>query len=188
MTQQIVWLDLETTGLEPHEDFPLELGLVLCDDGPGGTFEEKFSFSTTISYGGIFRALVEERLAGDDFVRSMHEKSGLLEEVRRGVGMSLFDLDTYLVALFPNAEPRSLTLGGSSVHFDLSFITAHLPEFRKLLSHRVLDVSALKIFERTHGDPNEPQSTASTAEHRALPDVRFSIQEAKRLRDLRWPA
>jgi hypothetical protein len=68
-------------------------------------------------------------------------------------------------------------LAGDSVHFDLGFVRYHMPTLAKRLSHRVYDVSAIKLFCRSLGMPKIERKEDPV--HRAAGDVLRSIEHAK---------
>src|SRR5690606_27766948 len=92
----------------------------------------------------------------DPCVRDMHTRNGLLSECMAS-STTLEESDEFLhslcVELTGSDKPRGMVLAGGSVHFDLAWSRVHLPRFASCLSHRVFDVSTLKIAERTYGEP-----------------------------------
>lgn len=188
-----LWLDLETTGLDPLSGHILEIAVVLAADAKGDDFRVIDTFDTVVDHGPALPRVLETM---DDFVRDMHTRNELIEELEEashkpGTAPTIDELDEYLVSLVRDrlhAAPRSIVLAGASVHFDLAWIRVHLPGFAEFLSHRVLDVSALKAFERAHGAPFGGVETLKKDErpHRALADVLFTLGEAREIRDRRW--
>lgn len=164
----IVWIDLETTGLSLDCSI-IEVACVLTDETY--KFQGEFEMVTRPILGGM-----RERYAID-----MHIKSGLWAMVE-STEWEIEQADA-LLAAFINAYTRGekAVLGGSSVHFDHSFIEEYMPKTNALLSYRHLDVSSLKIFfSNLTGIPTEelPPIKAQTA-HRALDDINDSIAAAK---------
>lgn len=181
---RLVFLDLETTGLDPERDQILELGLVVTTP----ELEEIAAWSSVIGHDAH-----PEDLVPDAFVRAMHEKSGLIEDIRRQVMLSswrerasepphrtpTYVERTALSVLRDFGLARGTTLAGFSVHFDRSFLHRHMPTLDRFFDYRMLDVSALKCLEdRWVGE--RPKTEPA---HRALPDCRAAIEY---LRSHRW--
>jgi oligoribonuclease len=181
---QFVWLDLETTGLDPHAPGAaiLEWAIVLAADDRDGDMSEVERMTSLV------RPTGDPTASMDPYVVEMHTKNGLLDELA-GCGYETPDTaetDAILAAWAEAQAPGKgrLTLAGASVHFDLAWIRVHFPRFAAKLSHRVFDVSTLKAAERAWAGPfaDAPRDGA----HRALPDVLASLAEAKAIRQARW--
>lgn len=175
---QFLWLDLETTGLDPHRCRILEWAVVLAADDRDGDMQpiEQYSSVIHVETGAELPEM-------DDYVRKMHTENGLLAECFAG-GATLAESEAFLVELVGGEATRGVVLAGGSVHFDLGFLRVHMPRFARCLSHRVFDVSTLKAAERTWGE----DIGDTKGGHRALSDVLVSLSEARVLRARRWPA
>ena len=159
----IVFLDFETTGLDPQRGAePIELAAIVTDDN----FRELGSFET----------LIEPHLAPsywDAAAREMHDRSGLgwmarfCSSRREPVGLAFLHFLTGF-----NAE--TLHLAGNSIHFDRGFLKHYWPDLERLFHHRMIDVSSLRMVgERvTNAAPLQGEKP-----HRAMVDVRRSIAE-----------
>jgi len=181
----ILWTDLETTGLSPDKDKVLELCII------SAPFADPFNITAPN------HATVEKVFPLKDWsqvppeVVQMHatyDGSGsclMLECMLAKGGSKEYtawqEADRQLVQAFApeggckTPEDR-LVLAGSSVHFDLEFIKVHFPSFATQLSHRVYDVSALKLFCYSMGMPEIPKGAPA---HRARADILSSIEHAK---------
>lgn len=173
----IVFLDLETTGLDPVKDHILQLAMVVTDNA-GARFAGVQPFQSDVS----LTEAAAGRLYMNPFVRDMHRKTGLLGRLEADVTAGrLRDLATieqgavdYLRR--PGFElPDKITIAGNSVHFDLAFLRHHMPDLAACFSHRIMDVSVLRMFEGLHGDG--PIDGGNTNEHDALADVLCSIRQ-----------
>lgn len=191
---EFIWLDLETTGLDPDRDIILEFAAGIANDGIGGDFTPIEIVHSVVDPKSYASWRVYERtptgftfdkemdgptaLAGmDPFVQRMHSKNGLLDELAKPeLCCSISEADDYLAALAPDGKP---SLAGNSVHFDLAFIKKHMPKFAARLSHRVFDVSTLLRAERTYGDSHAAIQVPASA-HRAREDVLASLETAGR--------
>lgn len=139
-----VFLDYETTGLDPDRHCLLEVSARVLD--------EKFG-ETGVRYHSLIQPLVGAAAASDDYAMSMHRQSGLFETalycqqtpevVERELCELLAPLGKWLV------------LAGNSIHFDRGFMRRRQPKLDKLFGHRMLDVSALRLGIQflTGGDP-----------------------------------
>lgn len=175
-----LWLDLETTGLDPNKCRILEFAGLLVDDGIDGDMWPGPERSGVINQTGV-----EWIAEMDPFVHDMHTKNGLILDCLTGVGVSLERAETQLIELASAliTGPRSVVLAGSTVAFDQGFIRVHMPRLAELLSHRCFDVSTLKMADRAWADQPFKKARA----HRAMPDVLESLEHAKEIRERRWP-
>lgn len=159
---RFVFLDLETTGLDPDAGAePIEVAAVVMD----GAFDELDSFETVIC--------PSPGAAWDDMAREIHERSGLLELLTPSESYPRRRLVEFLA---PHHAAGTLHLAGNSVHFDRLFLKRYWPEVERLFYHRQLDVSSFRLVgERVTGAPGLP----GKPEHRAMADVRRSIAELR---------
>lgn len=165
----IVWIDLETTGLSLDCGI-MEVACVITDE----QYEIQEEFDLVVR---------PELTAWYDAVAiAMHMESGLWNEAmesRWTIHHADF-LVSGMICQYVKVDEK-LFLGGSSVHFDHAFIEKYMPETNKLLSHRHLDVSSLKIFwsgvTGKHTENLPP--IKSETKHRALADIKDSIEAAK---------
>ena len=174
---QFLWLDLETTGLIPGAGRILEWAAVLCEDGPGDDFAIVEAYSSPIH-------VDVETLAGlaiDNYVMRMHTTSGLWTDVEQ-TGVTLEAVESFLVDLatrLTGDDKSRVTLAGNSIHFDRAWIGVWMPRFWKRISHRVFDVSTLSRAAATWGGATIEVDEAA---HRALDDVKRSIEIARQVR------
>ncbi len=188
-----LWLDLETTGLDPSNGVILEFAAVLCEDDRAGDMAIVQEFDSVVlpmSADGIpldgADAAHWARELMDPYVVNMHTKNGLLADLEDPAKCcTLEEAEAFLCTLVPEGERA--TLAGNSVHFDLAWLRFHMPRFAKRLSHRVLDVSTLIGAEQAWGDSAQNLREAGGPAHRALADVRASIASAKAFRARRYP-
>ncbi len=115
----------------------------------------------------------------NDFVRQMHTTSGLLEELDAGT-----DLDAateqvleYIRTWVP--EPGKAPLAGNTIGTDRNFLARDMPGVIDHLHYRVIDVSTIKELARRWYPRAYFQSPAKTGNHRALGDIRDSINELR---------
>lgn len=118
-----------------------------------------------------------------DFVRDMHTSSGLLAELHGGVTMAEAEREVldYIRTWVP--DPRKAPLGGNSVGTDRMFLARDMPAVVEHLHYRVIDVSTIKELSRRWFTRAYFQAPAKTGGHRALGDIRDSINELKYYRE-----
>ncbi|CEA08382.1 Oligoribonuclease [Arthrobacter saudimassiliensis] len=122
----------------------------------------------------------DEALAGmGDFVREMHTTSGLLKELPGGMSMAEAEAEVieYITAWVP--EPKKAQLAGNSVGTDRLFLARDMPEVINHLHYRVIDVSTIKELARRWYPRAYFQAPAKHGGHRALGDIRDSINELR---------
>jgi oligoribonuclease len=144
----LLWIELETTGLDPREDHILELAFILTE------FHYPYDIITRGHYlvNGPGRQML---LAGEcgDFIQDMHGVSGLRAALEKAENTTtLPTIESDLLALserWPGSKDEKVVVAGNSVHFDLGFLRHHMPSFAKRLSYRVFDVRALELARRT---------------------------------------
>lgn len=172
MTKQakILWMDLEMTGLEPDKDRILEVAVIATD----------WDFHEVATYGAAVRVdkcLFERRIeAAPEFWNAFPDvRDALIAQNESPAAKSSKEVEnellTFVYEHFEN-EQRIL-LAGNSIHQDRKFIDNEWPDLSKKLHYRMLDVSAWKVvFEGRY-----KKKFAKPENHRALDDIRGSIQE-----------
>lgn len=133
--EAMLWLDLETTGLDPNEGAILEACAVLTDMDLNEIRRKKF----VIGY-------EREDVIGmmDDYVLEMHLGNGLLKEVW-AASTKLYQVDEKLadLAQHHNLDMKcKVYLAGSSIHFDRAWVKSYLPKLDEVLHYRMIDVSS----------------------------------------------
>lgn len=115
----------------------------------------------------------------NDFVRQMHTDSGLLEVLDQGVTMSEATqlVMNYIKQWVP--EPGKAQLAGNTVGTDRNFLARDMPEVIEHLHYRIIDVSTIKELARRWYPKAFFQAPAKTGGHRALGDIKDSIQELR---------
>lgn len=182
----IVWLDLETTGLDTKNDVILEVGAIVTDD----QFEEVARFHV-VTHGARVKTYSQLNQA----VRDMHFHNGLWMESLRsetplGGGHAVPHLDalleefvkTHAVKTAEDGKVYKPVLAGSSVHFDRAVLDTWCPHTVSHLHYRILDVSSLnELVLRTWPDvwKNRPQGSSDKSQHRAIPDIELSLAVAR---------
>jgi oligoribonuclease len=164
----MIWVDVETTGLDSLNDWLLEVGIVITEDGP--EFEEVGRKNWVMAYDQNAAPFIKI----PDVVMQMHTDSGLWDACKRSDNTS-FDLVDCEIADFINGAAGS-PMAGATVHFDRAFLKEFLPRVEKLFHYRNFDVSTLKMVGLMYDDM---YYWADRAIHRALPDLEDSIENAR---------
>lgn len=162
---QLIWLDLETTGLDPRFHDILEVAAQFATLDDPARLEPKV-VDAVLGFSALRRAGLS------DFILEMHRKSGLLDACHAS-DFTLSDAEDLLLALVPEVADKEQrpVLAGSSVHFDLGFLRVHMPQLAARLSHRVFDTTAIALFCRSLGMPKREKRET----HRAMVDVLESV-------------
>jgi oligoribonuclease len=170
LSDYIVWVDCEMTGLEVTIDEICEIGVVVTDGelnvlDPGLQLVIKPSAKALKNMG--------------DFVRQMHTDSGLIEEIPKGISIAKAEKKVleYIKQWVP--EERTAPLAGNSIGTDRMFLNRQMPALDKFLHYRNIDVSSLKELSRRWFPRVYFQLPKKTGNHRALADILESIQELR---------
>lgn len=165
----LVWIDIETTGLDPKKDKLLQVSLILTDK----EFNEIAVFDWIIQQNPK-RAFKK----ANKHVQEMHLKTGLWDRLEDGQGKYVVEWELREVLKAVRGDSKwPVRIGGNSVHFDLNFIKEKFPTASKELSHQVLDMSAVLGYFRIVGQKVELPKAERT--HDALDDIRDTINQAK---------
>ena len=171
MSDRLVWIDLEMTGLDTERHTIVEIA-VLITDSELELVDEGIDL--------VVHATPEELAEMDDYVRKMHTKSGLLPAIEAST-LSLAQAGDqvleYLAAHLPG--PSTAPLCGNSIGVDRRFLDRYLTEVDQYLHYRSVDVSSLKELCRRWYPAAYKQRPDKAETHRALDDIRESIEELR---------
>ena len=168
-SQNLVWMDLEMTGLDPDVDRILEIATIITNshldilaEGPVVVVKQS-----------------EELLAGmDEWNTEHHTNSGLVERVRNE-GVSESDAEQLTLEFVRQyTEESESPLSGNSIGQDRRFLVRYMPELESHLHYRNLDVSTVKELA-VRWRPDIAESIVKKGAHRALDDIKDSIEELK---------
>ncbi len=171
-SQNLVWMDLEMTGLDPEVDRILEVATIVTD-----------SDLNLIAEGPhLYVKQSESLLAGmDEWNTTHHTNSGLLDLVReQGISEREAEEET-LAFLRDYIEERKSPLCGNSIGQDRRFLVKYMPELEHYLHYRNLDVSTIKELA-VRWRPEVADGVMKNNTHRALDDIKESIEELKHYR------
>lgn len=165
----LVWMDLEMTGLDHTKDVIVEIATLVTDD----------ELNVVAEGPDLVVKATEDQLAGmDPFVRDMHTKSGLLDQIRASE-VTLEEAGAATLAFIKEHIPnsRSVPLCGNSIGMDRRFLTAYLPEIEEYLHYRSIDVSTIKELARRWYPEVLASAPRKATSHRAMDDIRESVAE-----------
>ena len=175
----LVWIDCEMTGLDLVNDALIEVA-VLVTDGELNVLGEGVDV--------LIKPTDEQLAFMGDFVREMHTKSGLLDELASGTTMEAatkLALD-YIREYVPIA--RKAPLAGNTIGTDRSFLARDMPELEQWVHYRNVDVSSIKELARRWYPRVLYQAPAKSGNHRALADIQESIEELRYYREAMFVA
>ena len=170
LSDRIIWIDCEMTGLSLRTDALVEVAALVTD------------FELTVLGDGIdvvIKPPADAIAQMDEFVRDMHTTSGLLDELDGGVSLGEAQsmvLD-YVRQFVP--EPRKAPLGGNSVATDRGFLARDMPDLEAHLHYRIIDVSSIKELSRRWYPRVYFNAPKKAGGHRALADIKESIAELR---------
>jgi oligoribonuclease len=164
-------MDLEMTGLEPDRHVIVEIATLVTDDelnvvGEGPDL--------------VINATADQLAEMGDFVTEMHTKSGLIDLIAAST-ISVADAEAATLDFLKGhiSEARTVPLCGNSIGTDRRFLQDYMPALEAFFHYRNVDVSTIKELARRW----YPDALAGLPEkesaHRALDDIRESIEELK---------
>jgi oligoribonuclease len=168
-------MDLEMTGLDVTRDVIVEIATIMTDDNL-----EIVAEGPDV----VVHQPPEALAAMEKVVREMHERSGLITAVRdstttlEAAGQATLD---FLRQHIP--EARTVPLCGNSIATDRRFLATYLPEIDAHLHYRTIDVSTVKELARRWYPEIFEQRPKKASSHRALDDIRESIDELRFYRE-----
>ena len=173
MADEMVWIDLEMTGLDIETESIIEIATIITD-----------AELNIIAEGPNLAIKVSDELLDnmDEWNTTHHTASGLVDRVRNQ-GVTLEDAISQTCSfLNQNIEPGTAPLCGNSIHNDRVFLAKEMPEVLELLHYRIVDVSSIKeLANRWY--PNTPRYKKKES-HRALDDIVESVEELRHYREL----
>jgi oligoribonuclease len=169
VTDRLVWIDCEMTGLELRRDALIEVAVLVTDA------------ELTVLDDGLDIIIH----TGDDvldtmipFVRDMHAASGLTEQVRASA-VTLGEAENRVLEYVKSHVPeaKAAPLCGNSIATDRGFLARDMPTLDEHLHYRMIDVSSIKeLAKRWYPKVYQSQPAKGLA-HRALADIHESVQE-----------
>jgi oligoribonuclease len=178
MSDRLVWIDCEMTGLDLDKDALIEVAVLVTDSELNvlGDGVDVVIAPPAEDLPGLLDGMV-------DVVREMHTASGLLVELANGITMA--EAQERVLAYVREHVPEAgkAQLAGNSVGTDRGFLARDMPELEQHLHYRIVDVSSIKELARRWYPRVYFNSPKKTGNHRALGDIRDSIAELRYYRD-----
>jgi len=165
----LVWLDMEMTGLNPEENVILEVAVVITDSELNILAEsESYAISQPES----------ELAKMDKWNINTHTRSGLLERIK-SAGVDLKFAESEIMKLIKKYVYKTKSpLCGNTIYQDRKFIIKFMPELESYLHYRNIDVSSIKELAR-RWYPQVLDGFKKHNKHEALADIHESIEELK---------
>jgi oligoribonuclease len=169
----LIWVDLEMTGLEPERDVVIEIATIITDTD-----------LNTLAEGPVIALHQSDaRLDGmDEWNTTHHNRSGLVDRVKASKHNEQSATKETIAFMEQWVPPGASPMCGNTICQDRRFMARHLPELEAFFHYRNLDVSTLKILMQ-RWRPELESGIIKTGAHLALDDIRESIDEMRYYRE-----
>ena len=169
----LVWMDLEMTGLEPDRDRVIEIAIVVTD-----------SQLNTLAEAPVLVVHQHDAVldAMDQWNKSTHARSGLIDKVKASMLNESAAEDQLLAFLAHYVPSKTSPMCGNSICQDRRFLARHMPRLEAYFHYRNLDVSTVKELAR-RWRPEIVKGLVKQGKHEALADIYESIEELKYYRE-----
>jgi oligoribonuclease len=168
VTDRLVWIDCEMTGLDLGSDLLIEVAALVTDSELNVLGE---------GVDVVIGASKDELTRMPEVVRDMHALSGLTDEVLASTVTKEQAEQQVLAYLKEFVEPGKAPLCGNSIATDRSFIARDMTELDVFLHYRMVDVSSVKELARRWYPRAYFASPKKAGGHRALADILESVRE-----------
>jgi oligoribonuclease len=169
----LIWVDLEMTGLEPERDVVIEIATIITDTD-----------LNTLAEGPVIALHQSDaRLDGmDEWNTTHHNRSGLVDRVKASKHNEQSASKATIAFMEQWVPPGASPMCGNTICQDRRFMARHMPELEAFFHYRNLDVSTLKILMQ-RWRPELESGITKTGAHLALDDIRESIDEMRYYRE-----
>ena len=164
---------MEMSGLNPETDRILEVAIVITD-----------THLNDVAQAPVLVVHQDDEVLGrmDDWNKSTHAKSGLIDRVKASRLTDSQAEAQMLAFVSEHVPPRTSPMCGNSVHQDRRFLVRYMPRLEEYFLYRNLDVSTLKELVR-RWRPELAAGLAKQGKHEALADIHESIEELRYYRE-----
>ncbi len=169
----LIWIDLEMTGLNPDQDRIIEIATVVTD-----------CQLNVLAEGPVFAIHQPDTILGamDQWNTNQHGKSGLVDRIKASLIAEEQAQAETIEFLMEYVPPGKSPMCGNSICQDRRFLYRWMPKLEQYFHYRNLDVSSIKILAN-HWAPHLAQGLKKEARHLALEDIYDSIAELKYYRE-----
>ncbi len=169
----LIWLDMEMTGLNPETDRIIEVAMIVTDSQLNVVAESPV----------LVIHQPDEVLDGmDDWNKNTHGKSGLIEKVKASTLGEAEAEQILLDFMAQYVPPRITPMCGNTIHQDRRFMVRWMPKLEEYFHYRNLDVSTLKELCK-RWKPEVARGVVKRGKHEALADILESIEELRYYRE-----
>jgi oligoribonuclease len=169
----LVWLDMEMTGLDPVNDKIIEIAVIVTDPN-----------LEILSEAPVFVIKQDDSLLQnmDAWNTNTHSKSGLIEKVKHSTTSEKDAEDQLINFLKPYVDKNKSPMCGNTICQDRRFMANYMPKLEAYFHYRNLDVSVFKELAK-RWRPELIGKFKKSAKHEALADIKESIEELKFYRE-----
>ena len=169
----LVWLDLEMTGLDADKERIIEAAMIVTDTN-----------LNILAQSPVWVIHQSDALlaAMDEWNTATHTRTGLVERVK-AADLSEAEAEAQMLAFMSQYVPEKTSpMCGNSVHQDRRFMQKYMPQLEAYFHYRNLDVSTLKELAK-RWNPEVAKGVVKKGAHQALADIEESIEEMRHYRD-----
>ncbi|MCF7521783.1 oligoribonuclease [Neisseria sp. ZJ106] len=169
----LCWLDMEMTGLNPETDRIIEVAMIITD-----------SELNVLAQSEVFAVHQSDEVldAMDEWCTATHGRSGLTQRVRESA-YSEAEVEQKLLDFMAQWIPEKATpMCGNTIHQDRRFMVKYMPRLEAYFHYRNLDVSTLKELAK-RWNPEVAKGVVKRGKHLALDDILESIEEMRHYRE-----
>ena len=169
----LVWLDMEMTGLDPDRDRVIEVAIVVTD-----------SQLNTLAEAPVLVVHQSDAVLDsmDAWNKSTHARTGLIDKVKSSLLDEAAAEERMLEFLGRHVPKQTSPMCGNSICQDRRFLARHMPRLEAYFHYRNLDVSTVKELAR-RWKPEITKGLVKQGKHEALADIYESIEELKYYRE-----